>query len=95
MVIHITNASYVDGYRIQVSFSDGRTGIADLGESLNGPVFENLKDASEFCRFEVDKELDTIVWANGADMAPEYVFFQAFKRDPDLQKQFRDWGYIN
>jgi len=94
MLVHVVNAKYVDGYRIEVTFNDGRKGIADFRDALIGPVFEKLKDESEFRRFEVDKELDTLVWANGADLAPEYIYFQAFKRDLDLREQFRDWGYL-
>ncbi|MGH9945843.1 MAG: DUF2442 domain-containing protein [Pyrinomonadaceae bacterium] len=94
-MIHVVDAKYVDGYRIEVSFNDGRKGIADLSEVLRGPVFEKLKDESEFRRFVVDKELDTLVWANGADLAPEYIYFQAFNDDRELQDKFRKWGYLN
>ena len=94
MLVHVVNANYVDGYRIEVTFNDGRKGVADFADTLRGPVFEKLKDESEFRRFEVDKELDTLVWANGADLAPEYIYYQTFKNDLSLQKQFRDWGYI-
>jgi hypothetical protein len=41
----------------------------------------------------VDDELQTVVWPNGADLAPEYVYFQAFKDDPKLLPQFEAWGY--
>ena len=94
MLVHVVNAKYVDGYRIEVTFNNGRKGIADFAETLSGPVFEKLKDESEFRRFEVDKELDTLVWANGADIAPEYIYFQAFKDDLSLHEQFRSWGYL-
>ena len=94
MLVNVVNAKYVDGYRIEVAFNNGRTGIADFGEALKGPVFEKLRDESEFRRFEVHKELDTVVWANGADLAPEYIYFQAFKDDSSLHEQFRDWGYL-
>jgi hypothetical protein len=95
MLVHVVDAKYVDGYRIEVSFNDGRKGIADLSDALRGPAFESLKDEAEFCRFVVDKELDTLVWENGADLAPEYLYFQAFRHDQDLQDRFRKWGYLN
>jgi hypothetical protein len=94
MFVHVKDAKYVDGYRIAVTFGDGKSGIADFAGTLNGPVFERLLDRSEFSRFTVDGELDTIVWESGADMAPEFIFFRAFKDDPDLQEQFKSWGYL-
>jgi hypothetical protein len=57
-------------------------------------MFEPLKDQSAFSCLVVDKELDTIAWSNGADLAPEYIYFQAFKHEPELQEQFRQWGYL-
>jgi hypothetical protein len=95
MLVHVVDAKYVDGYRIEVSFNDGRKGIADLSDALRGPAFESLKDEFEFQRFVVDKELDTLVWENGADLAPEYLYFQAFRHDKDLQERFKKWGYLN
>jgi len=95
MLVHVTDAKYIDGYRIEVSFNDGRTGIADLTDALRGPIFEKLKDESEFRKFVLDEELDTLVWENGADLAPEYIYFQAFRDDRELQDKFRGWGYLD
>ena len=95
MLANVVEAKYIDGYRIEVTFSNGRQGIADLTEALRGPVFENLTEQSKFRSFVVDKELDTIVWDNGADMAPEYIYFQAFKNDASLREQFINWGYLD
>lgn len=94
MFLHVTNAKYVEDYKIEVSFNNGRKGVADLGSSLKGAVFESLKNKSEFSSFRVDEELETIVWSNGADLAPEFIYFQAFKNDPELQSLFQQWGYI-
>jgi len=92
--LHVANARYVEDYKIRVSFNDGREGIADLSDALKGAVFEPLKIKSEFSNFRVDEELETIVWPNGADLAPEYIYFQTFKNEPDLQSKFKQWGYI-
>ncbi len=94
MFLHITDAKYVEDYKIEVSFNDGKKGIVDLSASLKGPVFEPLKDLSEFSRLRVDEETETVVWPNGADLAPEYLYFQAFKNCPELQEQFNRWGYV-
>ena len=95
MFLHLTNAKHLEGYKVEVTFNNGRKGIADLSEALHGPVFEPLKQPSAFSAFAVDEQLETLIWPNGADLAPEYIFFQAFKNDPELQEQFREWGYIS
>ena len=93
MFLQVTQARYLDSYRIEVVFNNGKKGIADLSEILTGVVFEPLKNVEQFAKFTVDEELETIVWENGADLAPEYIYFQAFKNEPELQAQFREWGY--
>ncbi len=95
MFLHITDAKYIEDYKVEVAFNNGKIGIADLSDALHGTVFEQLKNQVIFSSFVVDKELKTLVWPNGADLAPEYIFFQAFKNKPDLQEQFRRWGYIS
>ena len=94
MFLHVTDAKYLEDYKIEVSFNNGRKGIADLTDALRGAMFEPLKNKAIFSSLAVDKELDTIVWSNGADLAPEYIYFQAFKNEPELQQQFKQWGYL-
>lgn len=94
MFLHIKEAKYLEAYKVQVSFNNGRKGVSDLSDALKGGIFESLKDPLYFSALKVDEELETIVWPNGADLAPEYIYFQAFKDDPTLQEQFRHWGYI-
>ena len=94
MFLHVSDARYLADYKVEVLFNDGRKGIADLSSALEGPAFQQLQEISVFAQLRVDKELNTIVWPNGADFAPEFLYFQAFKYVPDLQAQFRQWGYI-
>ena len=92
-MLHITEAKYLTDYKVQVVFNDGKEGVADLSDALRGPVFEPLKDKKLFAQLRVDEEMETITWPNGADLAPEFVYFKAFKDVPELQKQFQEWGY--
>jgi hypothetical protein len=95
MFLHVTNAIYIEDYKIEVSFNNGRKGVVDLSSAVKGSIFEELRNKSKFSSFTVDKELETIVWSNGADLAPEYIYFQTFKNESKLQPQFREWGYIS
>jgi len=73
-VPRLKSAHYIAGYRLELTFEDGRVGELDLKDELWGEVFEPLRDLDEFKNFQVDKELHTIVWPTGADLAPEYLY---------------------
>ena len=94
MFLHVINAKYLKDYELEVSFNNGQKGIADLSCILNRKCFNSLKDKKIFSTFFIDKELDTITWSNGTDLAPEYIYFQVFKNDPKLQQLFKQWGYV-
>lgn len=94
MFLHVIEATYLNKYRVALLFNDGKRGVADLSDALHGPVFEPLKDEALFSQFRVDEELETIVWPNGADLAPEYLYFRAFEDDPKMRPLFEKWGYF-
>ena len=73
MNYHILEARYVGGHTVWLRFRDGLCGEIDLRPALNGPVFEPLHDTSFFRSFKLDQDFHTLVWPNGADMAPEFL----------------------
>jgi hypothetical protein len=61
------------GWRVWLSFADGREGEVDLSRYLGyGPVFEPLADEKFFRQLRVDA--GTVAWPNGADIAPERLY---------------------
>ena len=72
-MLHIESAKYVSGYKLWLTFDDGSEGEVDLSHSLKGSIFEPLKDVESFSKVFIDPELETTVWPNGADFAPEYL----------------------
>ena len=72
MFIEIIKAEYLDNYRIKLWFNDGKVKIVDLADSLNGLVFEPLRELEFFKNFTI--KFNTIEWENGADFAPEYLY---------------------
>lgn len=72
-MLHIQDAKYIADFVLWVAFDDGTCGEVDLAGQLKGPVFEPLQDKSFFAQVTVDEELETVVWPNGADLAPEFL----------------------
>jgi hypothetical protein len=56
-------------------------------------MFEPLKDKAIFSKVKVDEDLETITWENGADLAPEFLYYKSFQNDTSLKDQFKQWGY--
>jgi hypothetical protein len=54
-----------------LTFEDGSEGELDLSGWRWHGVFEPLEDPDYFGKVRLDEELGTIVWPNGADMAPD------------------------
>lgn len=73
-MVRVTELEVLDGYRLRVGFSDGARRVIDLANELSGPVFEPLRDPRLFRQVRLDDELGTIVWPNGADIAPEALY---------------------
>jgi len=74
MFFNVTEAKYVDNYRIGLSFEDGSTGIADLSDYPNkNNVFRLFLDMNYFRDFRI--EYGTIIWGDGElDIAPETLY---------------------
>lgn len=70
-MIRVTDATYLNDFRIHIALSDGVAGIADFRGRLAGPIFEPLNDPQYLANFELTDH--TLQWDNGADFAPEYL----------------------
>ena len=93
--LRLEAVEYLGGNTIRASFSNGRCGVADLEPLLQGPLLAPLRAPHDFRGFELNQELGTIAWPNGADLAPEAIYFRAFEHDPTLRNTFQHWGYLD
>jgi hypothetical protein len=74
MIPNVVEAKYISDYRVWLKFQDGTAGEIYLKNELWGEVFEPLKDVDVFQKLSVHPDLHTIVWPNGADLAPEFLY---------------------
>ncbi|CAN5550275.1 DUF2442 domain-containing protein [soil metagenome] len=69
-IIFVTKAKFVAGNVIDLTFSDGLRAEVDFSIWVQKyPFFAPLKDPDYFQNFSLDGW--TVVWPNGADIAPE------------------------
>lgn len=70
----VRQVQYLSQYKLLLTFEDGGVRRVNLEPHLDGEIFEPLKDITYFKTVRVNPDLDTIVWNNGADMAPEFLY---------------------
>jgi len=61
-----------DDYTLSLVFENGEKGILDMKPMLAFGVFHRIKDLDNFKRVRV--AFDTIEWACGVDLDPEYIY---------------------
>ncbi|PIU55060.1 MAG: DUF2442 domain-containing protein [Chloroflexi bacterium CG07_land_8_20_14_0_80_51_10] len=70
----VKDVDYVSEYKLLLTFEDGSAKHVDLESHLDGEIFEPLKDVDYFRTVRVNPDLDTIVWENGADVSPDFLY---------------------
>ena len=78
MVKDVISANYKSGYKIEVIFEDGATGVVDFSKYLSkGGVFDKFKDIEFFKSFKINEELGVLTWGDEVDIAPETLYAEA------------------
>lgn len=71
MILRVIDVDYVKDYTLALTFNDGVKKVVDLKPHLKGKVFEPLLNLEQFRQYGLGHW--TIEWANGADLAPEFL----------------------
>ncbi len=70
----ITEAVVVRHGVLTLTFADGLSGEVDVLNRMRGPVFEDARTPEGFAKATVDPETGTVVWPEGADLAPDTLY---------------------
>ncbi len=90
MFLHITNARYLEDYKVEVSFNNGRKGIADLADALKGTMFEPLKNKSVFSRLIVDKVWIPLFGQIALTWHPSIFIFKHLKKNQNYSRNLNN-----
>jgi hypothetical protein len=65
----------LEGFEVEITFTDGTARRIDLRPYLRGPVFEPLvRDPMAFRAVFVEPVGRTLAWPNGADLDPDVLY---------------------
>ncbi|OFC42150.1 hypothetical protein BAE29_00750 [Acidithiobacillus caldus] len=77
MSLHIVQLEVVptndDQRLLRLVFSNGESGVVNLADELDGPVFGPLLPQNRFSEATLHPLFRTVTWPNGADLAPEFL----------------------
>ena len=74
-LIDVTGVRVLSRYVLEVTFDGGEVRVVDVEPLLWGSAFEPLRrDYTLFRAVTVDANAGTIVWSNGADLAPDMLY---------------------
>jgi hypothetical protein len=71
VILRVVEARVCGPQLLWLAFNNGTRKTVNVGSLLTGPVFEQLQDPAYFARGQLDRVCGTVVWPNGADLAPE------------------------
>ena len=69
-IYRVMQFEIVSPYTLRVTFADGKKQVIDFRPVLAGELFGPLQDERLFNQVEIDPEIHTLVWPNGADFDP-------------------------
>jgi len=71
-------AEYVEDYKLEITFEDGKIGIVDFREYIEKEgVFSRFSDIDYFKKFYINKEVGILCWPDDLDIAPEILYHKA------------------
>jgi len=70
----VKEVKYISGYKLLLTFEDGVRKLVDMEPHLEGEIFDPLKNVDYFKTVHVNQDIDTIVWENGADFSPDFLY---------------------
>ncbi len=69
-IYRVRSFEIVKAYTLHVRFDDNTEQLIDFRPVLSGELFGPLRDLLLFNQVQIDPEVHTLVWPNGADFDP-------------------------
>jgi hypothetical protein len=70
LISRVQDFEIISAYTVRVAFDDGSEQVINFEPVLRGELYGPLRDQDLFRRVQLDREVHTLVWPNGADFDP-------------------------
>src|SRR5438477_9254711 len=90
-IYRVKSFQFVAPHTLRVQFDDQTEQVIDFEPVLAGELYRPLRDLALFNQVQVDPEVHTLVWPNGADFDPATVHDWP-KHVDALATRSRQWG---
>jgi hypothetical protein len=93
-IYRVVSFEPVRPFTLKVKFDDGTLQIIDFRPVLAGAIYGPLRDGKLFNQVEIDPEVHTLVWPNGADFDPATLHDWPEYLD-GMKKMAERWGKVS
>ena len=90
-IYSVTSVKLLGSYRLRVGFDDGSARDIDLEPILEGELYGPLRDRTVFNSVEINPEVRTLVWPNGADFDPA-ILHDWPQHEAAMRKLAKKWA---
>jgi hypothetical protein len=90
-ICRVVDFEIVGPYTLRVMFDDQTEQVIDFRPVLEGALYGPLQDELLFAQVEIDPEVHTLVWPNGADFDPETLRNWP-KYAADMEQMAKKWA---
>lgn len=70
LIYRVLSFEIIAPYALRVQFDDNTEQIINFRPILTGKMYKPLRDLALFNQVQIDPEVHTLVWPNGADFDP-------------------------
>jgi len=91
-IYRVVGFGIVGAYTLRVEFDDGEEQMIDFRPVLVGELYGPLQDEGFFNQVEIDPEVHTLVWPNGADFDPATLHDWP-KYVDEMKRMAKEWSH--
>jgi hypothetical protein len=81
-MIKVTKFKILSGYRLELVFNDGTTGVVDLSDLVGKGVFSFWSDRQFFEQIQIGS-FGELVWADKIDLCPDSLYLKVTGKTPE------------